>query len=589
MSLDVQITADVKVLDHVDRLIIAPRERGLMTRTSGLIQEALPGITVHRNSEGLWITALEAPRLLSADIGLDLRWTDEARLVAANRQRALEYHPQLKQEVDKLCASNTSLAENYIRDLVGVDRLDAHQRVNVAAMTLPGGFGLSVFDEQGAGKTVTAIFGFDLLVERDEVDFALIVAPKSMVPEWPRDFTRFKGDLYKTAIVAGTPRQKRASIASGADVLITNFETAISMEAELRACLRWHGGRAVIIIDESFYVKNLDAQRTKALKRLREWCRRAFILCGTPAPNSPHDLVQQFNLVDFGITFAGVEIPKDRSEALPVVQEAIESRGIYTRHLKSDVLPDLPGKTFHRLIVPMAEKQQRLYEGALRDFILNLQATDDEGFHKQITSFLARRSALLQICSSPAALSEGYDETPAKLAALDGILAELIERKGEKVVLWSFYTATINTLIDRYQRYNPVRYDGMVTDVAARREGVRCFQEDDHTMLFIANPAAAGAGLTLHRARFAVYESMSNQAAHYLQSLDRIHRRGQEREVEYLILLCDGSIELQEYETLTRKEKSAQALLGDHVTPPITRETLLAEALRAQDALRGDP
>ena len=55
---------------------------------------------------------------------------------------------------------------------------------------------------------------------------------------------------------------------------------------------------------------------------------------------------------------------------------------------------------------------------------------------------------------------------------------------------------------------------------------MRKFQEDSRTMLFVANPAAAGAGLTLHKSHIAIYESMSNQAAHYLQSLDRIHRRG---------------------------------------------------------------
>ncbi|MHC5731527.1 MAG: helicase-related protein, partial [Nostoc sp.] len=112
-----------------------------------------------------------------------------------------------------------------------------------------------------------------------------------------------------------------------------------------------------------------------------------------------------------------------------------------------------------------------------------------------------------------------------------------------------------------------------------RREAVRKFQEDDETMLFVANPAAAGAGLTLHRARLAIYESMSNQAAHYLQSLDRIHRRGQTRDVEYLILLCDNTIEIEEYERLTRKERAAQALLRDQVEEPITRETMLREAI----------
>jgi SNF2 family DNA or RNA helicase len=166
---------------------------------------------------------------------------------------------------------------------------------------------------------------------------------------------------------------------------------------------------------------------------------------------------------------------------------------------------------------------------------------------------------------------------------LDGLLAEAIGRRGEKVVLWSFFTASIEAIVLRYSHFNPVRYDGKVADVAERREAVRRFQEDDTTMLFVGNPAAAGAGLTLHRARLAVYESMSNQAAHYLQSLDRIHRRGQMRDVEYIVLLCDRTIELEEYERLTEKELAAQELLRDRVDPPITRLAMLRQA---EDAAR---
>ncbi len=70
---------------------------------------------------------------------------------------------------------------------------------------------------------------------------------------------------------------------------------------------------------------------------------------------------------------------------------------------------------------------------------------------------------------------------------------------------------------------------------------------------------------------------MSNQAAHYLQSLDRIHRRGQTEEVEYMVLLCDGTIEINEYERLMEKEQMAHELLSDQVELPITRETMLTE------------
>jgi SNF2 family DNA or RNA helicase len=575
--------ADVRVSEQLDAVFVTPRRPS----SGGDVYEELrrffgPGL--RRSADGIRIPA-ENVTALGQTANLELRWTAEAQRFRENRQFvARQVEAQLR-VVREIKDKGVNHARTMIADSSAFGVLDPHQVVNVAAMTAPGGFGLCVFDEQGAGKTVTMIYAFDLLVARDEVDLLLIVAPKSMVPEWPADFRRFREDLYRTAIISGSRKEKRDALMRGADVLVTNFETAVSLESELRALLRPLQGRAVLAVDESFFIKSLDAQRTRALRRLREWCGRAFVLCGTPAPNSPHDLVQQFSLVDYGHAFARVDIPKERALALPVVQAAIEARGLYVRHLKAQVLPDLPQKRFQRVYVPLEPQQRRAYEGALRDLILDLEAISDKDFQKRIPNFLARRAALLQICSNPSGVVSGYREVPAKLRALDGLLEELLIQKREKVVLWSFFTASIDALVARYSRYGLVRYDGSVTDVAQRREAVRRFQHDSDTMLFVANPAAAGAGLTLHRARFAIYESLSNQAAHYLQSLDRIHRRGQSRPVDYVVLLGERTIEIAEYETLIRKEAAAQRLLGDEQLPLPTRETLLADAKAAINLL----
>lgn len=581
------VTADVRVSESLDRVVVTARDMADRYAVARLLKEALPTVTVHRSAEGSWIASRDADALLRLGDSIDLRWSPEARAFVANRARVKDMHDRVHNRVSSIRSGGPSTARENLSYIGGLDTLDDHQFVNVAAMALPESYGLCIFDEQGAGKTVTLIFAFDVLVDRDEADFVLIVAPKSMVPEWPRDFERFKGDLYKVGIVSGSRKEKRATLASGADVLVTNFETVVSMEQEIQALLRCHQGRAVLVVDESFYAKSLDAKRTRALRRLREHCGRAFVLCGTPAPNSPHDLVQQFNIVDFGLTFDGVELPEEREAARPLVRRSIEERGLYVRHLKTDVLPDLPPKTFNRVLLPLQPKQEEAYAAALDDLVLDLRAVDKATFRRRLTSFLARRSALLQICSNPVPLIEGYAEVPAKLLALDELLEELIVHRGEKVVLWSFYTASLEAIVARYGRFGAVRYDGSVSDVSERREAVRRFQEGDETRLFVANPAAAGAGLTLHSARFAVYESMSNQAAHYLQSLDRIHRRGQERDVEYFILLCDRTIEVNEYERLTNKERAAQSLLGDQVDPPLTREAMLEEVLMAGRLLEG--
>lgn len=573
--------ADVVPSEALDRIVFRPRRRDDARALSEIIAKCIPDGKVSRSADGIAVPAELCHQLFSINVTADLRWTSEAEVFVKNRHLIRTRHPQLQQEIRKITSGSRELSECYLQDVDGLRVLDDHQWKNVAAMTLPGGYGLCVFDEQGTGKTITLIFAFDVLVSRDQADFALIVAPKSMIPEWQQAFLKFKHDLYKVELLIGDQNQKRKAIRSGADVLITNYETAVSMEPELKTLLRRHRGRAILAVDESFYIKNLDAKRTRALRRLREWCGRAFVLCGTPAPNSANDVIQQFNIVDCGVVFGGIAIPEDTAVAREVVQHRVENHGLYVRSLKTQVLPDLLAKRFSSVLVRLQPQQEKLYEGVLRGLMQDLQAADDEGFRKHYGSFVARRSALFQICSNPISLFGQYRETAAKLHALDELLEDLIERKGEKVVIWSFYTSSLSAIVSRYSRFNPVGYDGSVTEIRERREAVRKFQEDADTMLFVGNPAAAGAGLTLHRARFAIYESFPVQSAHYLQSLDRIHRRGQTRATHYYFLLCENSIEEDQYQRLLDKESKAMDLFGDPDPGTVTREFMLDELMRS--------
>lgn len=519
-----------------------------------------------------------AARLLALD-GAEIRWTSEARRFAEARRQAGRSNHRLRQLVDRLPDMGRDELAALVAELDDADRLDLHQLRNVVAMTRPGTDGLAVFDEQGAGKTVTGIYALDVLFARDEIGLALIVAPKSMVAEWPPEIARFRPGAYVVSVLDGDRRRKLRQLREDADVVVCNFETVAALEQQLTARVRRYDGRVALLVDESFLVKNRDAIRAQALRRLREWCGRCFVLCGTPAPNSAIDLVAQVDLVDFGDTFAGVTVPDDRDGAHQVVLDTLRDRGVYLRSTKDAVLPDLPARSFDLVPVTLAGQQAAAYRHALRDLIVDLRAEDDAGFARHLTSWAARRAALLQICSNPGRVVYGYAEEPAKLTALDRLLDHLVVDQGEKVVVWSFYTASLEAICDRYAHLGVVRYDGTVTDAAARREAVRSFQEDPGTRVFVANPAAAGAGLTLHAARTAIYESFSNQAAHFMQSVDRIHRRGQTREVRYVVLLAEGTLEEREYARLVGKQEAARELLGDPGDPPPTRQAMLDEIL----------
>lgn len=511
--------------------------------------------------------------------GLALTWSDSVRDLVAARRRAQLGREAVAHALEAVADGGVEAARAMLEGVPLIEGLDDHQVENVAAMTVPGGHGMCLFDEQGAGKTVSLIAAFDVLCQRDEVDFMLVLAPKSMVGEWQADFARFTEGVYRVGLFVGSDTERRAVLASRPEVLVTNYEAAVNSEDVLGSVLARYGNRSVLAVDESYHVKNPDALRSQAIRRLRNRAGRAYVLCGTPAPNAADDLVAQVDLVDCGLTFGSVALPDDRAEAVDAVRAVLASRPMLRRNLKADVLPDLPPRAFTRVLLPLAPQQRHIYEHTRDELVDDLRRITDVEYRRELASFAARRSALLRICSHPGAVVDGYTETPAKLDALGDLLDDYVKRRGEKVVVWSFFVHSVGAIEQRFAHLGLVRYDGSVTSVHDRRAAVRSFQEDEGTRVFLGNPAAAGAGLTLHAARIAIYESLSNQAAHFLQSIDRIHRRGQTRDVEYLVLLAEGTIDESEYARLEAKRESARELLGDEDTLPPTREAFLQELL----------
>ena len=504
--------------------------------------------------------------------GDQVHWHPQALLAVQKRAGIRAAAPAVLAAMRAFRDGDLADARLAVADSQLADVLDDHQVRNVAAMTVPDGWGTCVFDEQGTGKTVTLIAAFDLLVERNLADVMLVVSPKSMVAEWAVEFGRFTDGLYRVAVADGTARQKVEAIRQGGDVLVMGYETLVSQTEEVLRLAR--RSRLVLAVDESFNAKNPDAQRTLALQAVREYSERAFALCGTPAPNSAVDLFSQVGLVDLGLTFDGLQLPADPDIATAMVRSRLND-GFYLRNLKEQVLPDLPGRASVEVPVELAGDQLRAYEAACRDLVLDLRALSDQEYAAKIATFLARRSMLLRICSDPTPVVPGYRETPAKVAALDQLLPGLLGG-GDKVLLWSFYRSSLDLLAARYAAHGLVRVDGSVSS-ADRRQAVQRFQQDPDVRVFVGNPAAAGAGLTLTAGRIAIYESMSSQAAHYMQSLDRIHRRGQQRNVEYYHLLCRDTIEVAEHARLLRKAEGQGRLLGDQAPERPTRTALLEE------------
>ena len=156
-----------------------------------------------------------------------------------------------------------------------------------------------------------------------------------------------------------------------ADITVLNYEI-VHAHRERLAISR----PKALILDESHYVKNPAAKRTRAVRRLAEQLPEdALKICltGTPVMNHPDELIAQLRIIGRLEEFGCGARFKRRFQGAGA-EERIHwhlRRTCFVRRLKKDVLPQLPEK--RQVVVPVALENEKEYRLAERDVIAWLQ------------------------------------------------------------------------------------------------------------------------------------------------------------------------------------------------------------------------
>ena len=146
-----------------------------------------------------------------------------------------------------------------------------------------------------------------------------------------------------------------------------------------------------------------------------------------------------------------------------------------------------------------------------------------------------------------------------------------LAREGKKVLVWSTFVDNVEHLASSLQDLGAVYIHGGVdageeSDDDTREGKIRLFHDDPSVMAMIANPAAAGEGISLHAiCHHAIYLDRNFNAAQYLQSEDRIHRLGLPPDQETIIEIveCAGSVDETVRQRLEFKVGEMAAALED--------------------------
>ena len=126
-------------------------------------------------------------------------------------------------------------------------------------------------------------------------------------------------------------------------------------------------------------------------------------------------------------------------------------------------------------------------------------------------------------------------------------LARDLARNGHRSVIWTSFTGNVERIATLLQDLGATYIHGGVdtgeADDPNTREGrIRLFHDEaGGCRVLVANPAACSEGISLHKVcHNAIYVDRSYNAAHYLQSVDRIHRLGLPLETETHIHILES-------------------------------------------------
>jgi SNF2 family DNA or RNA helicase len=405
----------------------------------------------------------------------------------------------------------------------------------------------------GLGKTIQALLVLYVLGAFP----AVIVCPASLRLNWAREIRRaLPGRSVYVVRDAKTPMPTEA-----ADVTVVNYDVLRKREEALLAI-----GAAAVVLDESHYIKNGKAQRTKSAKKLVKAATKVrLLLSGTPVVNRPSELISQLDAIgrldDFGgfWAFANRFCGAYRSSYgwdlggatnLPELNERLRSR-CYVRRTKEQVLPELPAKQRATVAVDLTNRAE--YERAERELIawLRDRAANDADFLREIAGLDADEQKVAKRARAAEAEAKArHAEALVRIEALKQLAArgkldavvEWVEsflESGEKLVLFAHHREIVDALA---QRFGAPSITGS-TKLEDRQAAVDAFQADPETRLLVANIRAGGVGLTLTAASNVAFCELEWTPAAHDQAEDRCHRIGQSDSVTAWYLLADRTID----------------------------------------------
>jgi len=453
-----------------------------------------------------------------------------------------------------------------------------------------------VFWEQGTGKTKLEIDNTVKLFIEGRIDAVVILAPEGVHTNWVLDeipehispdqpYLAHEWMTSKATTIAHKKKFKSLmEYEGGLKFLSMTYSAYMTKAGKSYITKFFETHRVFFILDESTKIKSPGIKLTRSLLAFGKRADYRRVLTGTPVTNSPFDLYAQMKFLvnDFwkahGLNsfyafknyfgeWQPIQVGPNQSFDKLVKYCNLEELSVMvsdmTSRVRKDDVLDLPPKQYSKCYFDMPSATSQAFKELKKEFMTVIQSADDKQEAVFAELAIVRLTRCQQVSCGFMQIDGGevhqLEKRNPRLKALD----EIIETHPGKMIIWCRFKPDINLIMDHLKN-EAVRYDGDVP-TADRHENKTRFQEGD-ARFFVANPAAAASGLTLHAAETVVYYSNSFSNWQREQSEDRAHRAGLKHTVKYIDIVARDSYDQKILDSLRQNKSVADAIVDGDFT-----------------------
>ena len=418
-----------------------------------------------------------------------------------------------------------------------------HQQKAVAKL-LPTRYN-ALFMDMGTGKTRTAIE--ILKIKQNKYNKVFWITPVSLKYNLFLEFIKHtnlsKDDIYMFNNKTNDTTDIKQNF------IIVGLESISSSSRVYLALNKLINKNDYIVIDESNFIKG-NSKRNRRLKEITRDCKYRMILTGTPISQGIVDLYNQFSFLNPRILgyrsfyqFANQHLRYNKKIPYMIVgeynQDYIAAKiSPYTYQIKKDECLDLKDKKYIAKYFYMDYAQKKWYEDTKEEFFENFISYEE-------TSIFTLFQELQQIVSGFIYVNKKAEYiTNNRVNFLRDVIFEIDSKA--KIIIWAKYTQDIKNIVEMIKKEFTdskfVVFDGSKNE-NEKAKALDGFKNNPSIRFFIANQSTGAFGLNLTEATYTIFYNNGFKYSERIQAEDRNHRIGQNKEVTYIDIVCDSSID----------------------------------------------